>query len=107
MQRAFNDALSIAREVGTPVFFVTFTPNPKWEVLKETLKPGETTADRPDLMCRAFNAARRELWKDLEERGCLGGGPGSIVGHSEALEFQEKGMPHIHKMLNVDKNKVN
>lgn len=102
MQRGFNDGVAIAREYGTPTFFLTVTTNPNWPAIKTNLGPDIKYQDRPDLVCRCFRCVRREIWKDVEERGKLG----PVIAHCESMEFQERGGPHIHKLLILDKNAV-
>jgi len=44
-----QDALAINRHFG-PNLFMTVTANPNWPEVKESLGPGETPSDRPDII---------------------------------------------------------
>src|SRR6266853_3352916 len=46
----FQDAVAIARHFHGFDLFITFTSNLSWESLTSELLPGQTTADRPDLV---------------------------------------------------------
>ncbi|OWY93284.1 Helitron helicase [Phytophthora megakarya] len=54
MYQRFMDAMAIVRELGAPNLFITYTCNPKWVEIKENLRPGQTAADRPDIVARVF-----------------------------------------------------
>ena len=63
MHQSYLDAMAIAARIGKPDYFITMTANPNWEEVQRNLPPGETAADRPDLVARAF---RRKLKMLLE-----------------------------------------
>ena len=71
------------------------TCNPNWPQIKAGLKPGQSPQDRPDLVTRVFNAKKDQLMKDLTK--------GSIfevaVAHLWVVEFQKRGLPHVHILL--------
>jgi hypothetical protein len=49
-----QDALAIVAEEGPPALFITMTTNPNWPEISNALLPGQTAADRPDLIARVF-----------------------------------------------------
>ncbi|OWY92737.1 Helitron helicase [Phytophthora megakarya] len=71
MCQQFMDAMAIVRELGAPNLFITYTCNPKWVEIKENLRPGQTAADRPDILARVFMQKLKAISKDLDE-GVLG-----------------------------------
>ena len=55
MQKSCNDALSIFSRYESVDCFVTLTANPQWDKIKNNLKLGKTTTDRPDLIIHVFH----------------------------------------------------
>ena len=51
----YQDAMAITRKEGKPDLFITFTCNPLWPEILQSLNPGETSFDRPDICARVFN----------------------------------------------------
>lgn len=99
MQQAYQDAMAMVRRQGKPSFFITFTCNPKWREITNHLMPGQQARDRPDLIARVFNLKAKELIKDLKE-----GFFGLYVGHVMTIEYQKRGLPHMHLLLNVSRD---
>jgi hypothetical protein len=56
MIQNYQDGMAICRVFGAPDLFVTFTCNPKWDEISNALlmEPGQTHADRPDIITRVF-----------------------------------------------------
>eukprot|EP00662_Eupelagonemidae_sp_cell21_P028983 gene28983-37926_t len=50
MMQNYYDAMAMVARLGKPDFFITFTANPDWPEIRDNLRPGETAADRPDLV---------------------------------------------------------
>lgn len=95
MHRRYYDAMAVVQKFGKPDLFITMTCNPKWiEILRE-LEPGETAQDRPDVTVRIFHAKCEELKKDLFVHGVLG----RVVARVHVIEFQKRGLPHVHILL--------
>ena len=61
------DGMALVAWADKPTLFITFTANPKWRELTEALEPGQSIADRPDLVMRVFYAKLLDLTKDLRE----------------------------------------
>lgn len=95
MQQNFQDAMAIVREYGKPDLFVTFTCNPKWKEITENLFPGQYAHDRPDLVARVFDLKKKQLMRDLKINGVLG----RVVAHIQVIEFQKRGLPHMHLLI--------
>ncbi|RCV06252.1 hypothetical protein SETIT_1G148500v2 [Setaria italica] len=86
--------IAICRVYGSPYFFTTFTCNPKWLEIKETmeLECGQRPSDRPDVGCRVYHMNLSELMDDIK----FGSVFGPIVAVLESVEFQKRGLPHAH-----------
>ena len=95
MYQNFQDAMSIVRVHGKPDIFLTFTANPKCQEITESLLPGQTANDRPDIVSRVFYLKLHELKEDLLKRNVLG----RIIAHVYTIEFQKRGLLHAHMLL--------
>ena len=95
MAQAYQDAMAVVRTFGKPDLFITMTCNPNWEEIARELKPGEVPNDRPDLIARVFRLKKEELLKDLRVKGIFG----RAVADVHVIEFQKRGLPHVHILL--------
>lgn len=94
ISQCYQDSMAIVRRFGRPTLFITFTASPYWpEVLRE-LGPGETGLNRPDLICRVFRLKVKRLLSILKS-----GIFGQHLGHVYTIEYQKRGLPHIHILL--------
>jgi Helitron helicase-like domain at N-terminus len=59
------------------------------------LLPGQTAADRPDLVSRVFKAKVSYLLDDICKYNALG----VAVAHIWTIEFQKRGLPHIYMII--------
>ena len=51
------DALAIARDRGTPSFWLTPTTNPNWPEIQSRLRPGQDASDCPAIVSRVSRAS--------------------------------------------------
>jgi hypothetical protein len=66
MFQNYHDGLAICRVYGPPDFFVTFTCNPNWpEILESMFEPGQKTSDRPNIIVRVFHLKHNVLLNDI------------------------------------------
>ncbi|XP_073152242.1 uncharacterized protein [Henckelia pumila] len=102
MYQRYQDAMALVQTYGKPDLFITMTCNPNWIEIKEQLLPGQSPQDRSDLITRVFRAKFEEFKKDIVERGVLG----KVLSYSYVIEYQKRGLPHVHMLLifeHVDK----
>jgi len=85
------------RKFGKPDLFVTFTCNPKWKEITNALLLGQTAKDRPDLVTRVFNLKLDALLKDIKD-----GVFDNVIAKIWVIEFQKRGLPHVHILLILD-----
>ena len=78
-----------------PSHVLTMTCNPAWPEIKEGLPLGHQAHDRPNLEGRVFKLKLVALLHDLLEGLVLG----NVQGHMLAVEFQKRGLPHVHILL--------
>ncbi|XP_065680665.1 uncharacterized protein LOC101240834 [Hydra vulgaris] len=95
LKENFEDAMAIIKRYGKPDLFITFTCNPKWKEITENLNPGESPSDRPDLVCRVFKMKLKCFLDDIFKHGVLG----KVISHVQVIEFQKRGLPHVHILL--------
>ena len=74
------------------------TCNPRWPEIMNNLAPGQTPQDRPDLVARVFKLKKDQLIDDLIKGGILG----KVLAILWVIEFQKRGLPHIHILIILD-----
>jgi hypothetical protein len=113
MNQLFQDSMAICRFCQKPDIFLTMTANPKWPEVQEALLKfqvnvvGENgqeetvesnrrqeSSDRPDIIARVFNEKMDSLLTEIK-----GGLFGAISGLVYTIEFQKRGLPHIHLLI--------
>ena len=95
MRRRYMDAMALVQKYGKPDIFLTMTCNPNWEEILRELEPGQTPQDRPDLVVRVFRAKLEDLKFHLFHNHILG----VVAAHVHVIEFQKRGLPHVHFLL--------
>ncbi|CAN6685077.1 unnamed protein product [Malus baccata var. baccata] len=104
MYQRYQDAMTLVQRFGKPDLFITMTCNPSWEEIKSELLAGQTPQDRPDLLTRVFRAKLERLKEDIIEKEVLG----NVVAYAYVIEFQKRGLPHVHMLVVLDENdKIN
>ena len=99
----FQDGMAICREYHKPDFFITMTCNPHWPEIKAELIQGQSAQDRPDIVARVFKLKKDQLMQDIKTGGVLG----KVVAHMHVVEFQKRGLPHIHILVILADNDRN
>lgn len=94
MFQLYQDSLAIARFAGKPDWFLTMTADANCPEIKDELLQGQTPADRPDLVTRVFREKVRILLKAIKN-----GAFGKFAGMVYTIEFQKRGLPHIHILI--------
>ena len=86
--------MAICRHFHKPNLFLTMTANPKWPEIIHSLFPGQPATDRPDIVSRVFEQKKKALLK-LINNGFFG----TTVAHIHTIEFQKRGLSHIHLLI--------
>ena len=94
----FQDGMAICREYHKPDYFITMTCNPHWPEIQTHLKEGQSAQDRPDIVARVFKQKKNQIMNDLKH-GCIFG---KVVAHMHVVEFQKRGLPHVHILIILD-----
>uniref|UniRef100_A0A0R0EW12 ATP-dependent DNA helicase n=1 Tax=Glycine max TaxID=3847 RepID=A0A0R0EW12_SOYBN len=97
MDQLYFDGIAICSHVGFPNLFITFTCNPNWPEIHRLLTPlNLTSIDRPEIISQIFKLKYEQMLSDLTKNHLLG----KVV----ALEFQKRGLPHVHLLLFLHAN---
>jgi hypothetical protein len=95
MQQRFQDSMAIARYHGQVDIFMTVTTNPLWPEITRELLHGQTAYDRPDLVARVFQMKKKAIINFIYKHGIFG----HAVAYVYAIEFQKRGLPHMHILI--------
>ena len=95
MTQHFQDAMAIARYFRKVDIFLTMTTNPHWKEIEDQLLPNQTAYDRPDLVARVFQMKKDALIDYIYKHGIFG----RAVAYVYTIEFQKRGLPHIHLLI--------
>lgn len=95
MMQNYQDAMAIVRKFGKPDIFITFTCNPLWPEIVNSINSYETANNRPDIVVRVFHAKVKELMRLITVKEIFG----EVQTYIYTVEFQKRGLPHIHLLL--------
>ena len=98
MHQCYQDSMAIARYYRKVDLFLTMTTNPQWPEILQALLPGQTAYDRPDLVARVFQLKKEALLNYITKHGIFG----MTVAHVYTIEFQKRGLPHMHLLIFLD-----
>lgn len=94
MHERTQDAMTYVRQIG-PARSIYNTCNPKWPEIVELLKDGQKSHDRHDTVARVFHIKVKHIMK-LLTKGCIFG---TTSCHMYSVEWQKRGLPHVHILL--------
>ncbi|CAC5414460.1 unnamed protein product [Mytilus coruscus] len=100
MHQLYQDAMAIVRKFGKPDLFITFTCNPNWPEVKNSLIGTHSSADQPDLTTRVFHLKLKDPLKDIVDKQVFG----KTLAYVYVVEFQKRGLPHAHFLIILDQN---
>ncbi|XP_071699546.1 uncharacterized protein [Rutidosis leptorrhynchoides] len=96
----YMDAMAIVRAYGSPDLFITLTCNPKWQEIMRVVTPlNQKPEDRPDIVTRVFKIKLDALYDQIRDEKIFG----YLLGGLYVIEFQKRGLPHVHMCLFLDK----
>ncbi|KAH1147876.1 hypothetical protein GYH30_042831 [Glycine max] len=101
MDQLYFDGMAICSHVGFPDLFITLTYNPNWPEVRRLLTPLNLNAsDRPNILSRIFKLKFEQMLLDLTKNHWLG----KVVAYMYTIEFQKRGLPHVHLLLFLHPN---
>jgi hypothetical protein len=98
MLQLYHNAMAIVQKYGTPLLFITMTANPKWPEVEELIPPGEKAEDHPMELVQAFCLKEKTLMFQIVQIERLG----RVLAYVSTIEFQKRGLPHLHLMVTLD-----
>nr|CAD1830264.1 unnamed protein product [Ananas comosus var. bracteatus] len=100
MMQNYQDAIAICRHCGHPDLFITFTCNTQWLEIENALRfiSGQKAEDRPDIVSRVFKMKVEALMADIKSGVYFG----KVVADLYTVEFQKRGLPHVHILVWLD-----
>jgi len=104
LYKHYMDAMAINTKFGAPNLLVTFTMNPAWKEMTDALRVGDygsfeqMSHYRPDLIMRVFYAKFKVFLADILHHQAFG----KVIAYYDVLEFQKRGLPHVHLALILD-----
>ncbi|GBM60953.1 hypothetical protein AVEN_37422-1 [Araneus ventricosus] len=63
MQQNYQDAMAMVRKFGKPDLFLTFTCNPSWSEILNSMEGVQCPEDRPDIIIHKANRTKDDLDK--------------------------------------------
>ena len=73
MFQNYHDGLAICRVYGPPDYFLTFTCNPRWlEITESLFEPGQTASDRSDIIVKVYHLKVDDLLDDIRSGTIFG-----------------------------------
>lgn len=100
MNQLYQDSMAIVRYFGHPTLFITFTANAKWHEITEAILPGQTPDMRPDIVVRVFYMKVKSFLSEIKKKNIFGAYEGCVW----TIEYQKRGLPHMHLLLFLQKN---
>ncbi|PLW26213.1 hypothetical protein PCASD_26028 [Puccinia coronata f. sp. avenae] len=98
MSQLYHDAMAICRKYRTPSLFITMTANPNWPEVKAVIPEGEKAVDHPMELVRIFRQKVKALMFQIVQMELLG----RVLSYVSTIEFQKRGLPHLHLMVTLD-----
>lgn len=101
MNLNYQKAMTIVRKKGRPDLFITMTFNPNWPEIKRIVtkfRPGTTCNDIANICVRLFYIKCRAILSDIISGKVFG----YVISWFWVVEFQKRGLPHIHMMFTLD-----
>lgn len=93
----YMDSMAIVGEFGKPDLFITMTCDPHDNDILKCLLGNQTASDRPDIVARVFKQKVEKLIEDIVKGQIFG----ESVGYCWTIEFQKRGLPHIHLLVTL------
>ncbi|XP_026435136.1 uncharacterized protein LOC113332849 [Papaver somniferum] len=98
MDEIYHDSMAITRYNHHPDIFLTMTANPNWEEIRGSLFQHQQPYERPDILARVFEMKRKALMDEIQQNKAFE----TTVTHVYTIEFQKRGLPHMHALIFLD-----
>uniref|UniRef100_A0A1I7T216 ATP-dependent DNA helicase n=1 Tax=Caenorhabditis tropicalis TaxID=1561998 RepID=A0A1I7T216_9PELO len=92
------NAVTVSNKLGSPDLFLTFTGNPGWQEIKEECHRLKCQwADIPEFVNKVFKTKFEMFLDDV-----IGMKKNHHITRDGFVEFQQRGMPHVHLLLALE-----
>jgi len=95
MNDKYHDSVTIELRFGKPDLFITMTCNTHWSEIQQTLLPGQSASDKPDLLARVFKGYLAQFIDEVKNKRIFG----RVGAMLYVIEFQKRGLPHAHILI--------
>lgn len=107
LQMNYQNAMAIVGKTGKSDYFITFTCNPHWREIEETLEMLDnkslTVYDIPTFVDRIFWMKYKCFLYDVLVEKIFG----TVAAFVFTIEFQKRGLPHAHLLITIaQKDKI-
>ena len=92
-----HDALPLTRRMGKPTLFITFTCNTKWREITDSLHPGDSPFDRPDICARVFKQKVDMALEEIVKKEIFG----ELIWFNWIIEWQKRKGCHTYTSWSV------
>lgn len=76
------------------------TCNPRWREIEVNLRPGQQPSEQPQLVARVFHEKVKQIYSEIKKDKIFGEPRGIVY----TIEFQKRGLPHMHMAVILDRN---
>ncbi|XP_076393345.1 uncharacterized protein LOC143265402 [Megachile rotundata] len=90
--------MATVRALGRPDFFITFTCNPEWPEIADSIRAADKVQFRNDMVNRVFKGKLEVFLTNLLKNDILG----KVSFYNYSIEFQKHGLPHAHILLDME-----
>ena len=101
MYQHYQDAMAMVSQLGPPDIFLTMTLNPNDEDIKKTIKDigGDPSKPYyyPHIVVRIAYLKFQKLLEEVVKNKIFG----RIIGWVHVIEFQKRGLPHMHALFTL------
>lgn len=95
MAEKAQEAMTYVRKYSKPDIFLTFTCNPNWVEIKESLENDQNVSHRHDIIARVFWLKVKKLKSIIVDKKIFG----EVIAFVYSVEWQKRGLPHIHMLI--------
>ena len=93
-QQLYMDAMALPMKFGKPDFFITFTCNPRWTEIRNSVPEHSHWRHHPDLVARVFMLKLHGLLHDIVKAEIFG----PVCAYVMRIEWQARGYDYHHHM---------
>jgi hypothetical protein len=98
MSQLYQDSMAICKKYGPPHLFIMMTANPDWPEIRAEIPPGDKAYNHPTVTTHIFHLKAQHVIFQLTKMRRLG----TVIAYVYTIEYQKRGLPHMHLMVTLD-----